>query len=274
MRIGVQHTVLEQHGEVAVRDEPRDVRRRHLGVIVLEQLLDALSWLEAHREHALAAQLLDDRRHHDVGSVGKDGLYAVHVAPLVVVVRLAAQHAAELREHPIKAHDREHGVDDRMKQAEHEQVAPDQPLDARVEDLHRDFPAVFERGLVHLRERGGRDRLRSNEAKSRQRALAEGLNEPADDLAEGARGHLVLQLLQVLAIGRRQKSAQHADHLSELDEDAAQSREAGREAPRISGVNAPPALLKTAPAGDPDQQPLQPVRREHAGDQEKGADGT
>jgi len=89
---------------------------------------------------------------------------------------------------------------------------------------------------MHLRQRRIRDRFLVELREARERAAAERLFPATLDLGERARWHAVLELLELLAVRCRQKGAHHAQHLSHLDENAAQVSKASGEAPRVSPV--------------------------------------
>ena len=144
----------------------------------------------------------------------------------------------------------------------------DDVADARVEHLHRDpLPALQHRGM-HLAERGGGDGRALDRLEAVLRALAEAGQERALHVAEGLRGHLVLQALELLGERAREEPPEDAQHLPELDEDAAEPQHPPEQAPRVLLVDALAAGLDPPRHGaafgpqDADERELQHVARE------------
>ena len=106
---------------------------------------------------------------------------------------------------------------------------------------------------------------------SSQGVITQGVVEPSLDLFERPRGHFVLELFESATVLRWQEATHHAQHLPELDEYAAQPREAHGQALSIAFMNHSPA---THPAlRDLGQAPLQTVRPEDRPEQQQGAQG-
>jgi hypothetical protein len=124
--------------------------------------------------------------------------------------------------------------------------------------------------LISGSSRGG-ERLAFERAEQRERVLAEGLAKPALDLVERTRRDFVLQLLERFDVGRRQKGAEHREHLSHLDEHAAQARETGRQTPRVPDVHALHVPRAALSAEQSRNHPVCAVRRNDGPEQQQGA---
>jgi len=210
--------------------------------------------------------------------VGKVARELVDIARLLGEIEFAFQRATELRDdlHRVVAPGIRHFAFQQFGRVfQNAQIGPDHPLDAGTAHLDDNRRAVLERGAVHLRDRGGRQRHRIELGKHVVGITLEGLHQAGVQHFVRHCRHLAVQFLEFGNPVRRKHVHPRRQQLAQFDEGRAEFFQCATDTHRcleladFAGalpVQHPPRALQHAADAQDAHQIAPAVANHHRGD--------
>ncbi len=236
MRVGVNEMMDEDLLQVDIVEPACDLGAADAGRLDSLEVVDLDAGDVLQRQYAAGRVLPEDIGDVDARVRREIGREPVGVPPFGHKIEFGAGGGRELIVEPIQIDAIADGpipfqpVDGQVQRG---QVGGHQPLDAWALDLHHDFLAILQPRGVHLRQRGGRDRLRRKPGEDVVHRSAELGCDQRPDVFRSLRRHFILEALQLVCHHGRQDIHPDAEKLAQLDQDAAVSYSQSAKAVRV-----------------------------------------